>query len=93
MKYCIILILGCFCLWTNAQENRTIKSPAPKPIMVSTEVLKDKIRGGWAGQTIGVTFGGPVEFQFQGTMINDYQPILWYDGYIKKTMTENPGAL
>jgi hypothetical protein len=91
MKYYIILILVCFCLSTNAQDNRTIRGPAPKPITVSKEVLKDKIRGGWAGQTIGVTFGGPVEFQFQGTMINDYQPILWYDGYIRKTMTENPG--
>jgi hypothetical protein len=55
------------------------------------DVLKDKIMGGWAGQTIGVTFGGPVEFQFQGTMINDYQPIVWYDGYLRHTMENNPG--
>ncbi|MBD0279505.1 MAG: ADP-ribosylglycohydrolase family protein, partial [Flavisolibacter sp.] len=51
----------------------------------------DKIKGGWAGQTIGVTFGGPYEFRFQGTFIGDYQPLLWYDGYLKKTMLENPG--
>jgi hypothetical protein len=25
-------------------------------------------------------------------MINDYQPLLWYDGYIKKTMEEIPGV-
>lgn len=53
--------------------------------------LRDKIKGGWAGQTIGVTFGGPYEFRFQGTFIGDYQPLLWYDGYIKKTMTDIPG--
>ncbi len=40
---------------------------------------------------MAVTFGGPTEFKFNGTMINDYQPIPWYDGYIKKTMIENPG--
>ncbi len=47
--------------------------------------------GGWAGQTIGVTFGGPYEFRFEGTFIGDYQPLLWYDGYLKKTMIEDPG--
>ncbi len=47
--------------------------------------------GGWAGQTIGVTFGGPYEFRFQGTFIGDYQPLTWYDGYLKNTMLDNPG--
>src|SRR6516225_8979215 len=60
-------------------------------IAIPTEVLKDKIMGGWAGQTIGVTFGGPYEFRFQGTFIGDYQPLLWYDGYLQKTMIANPG--
>lgn len=60
-------------------------------IIISKDKLKDKIRGGWAGQTIGVTYGAPVEFRFQGTMINDYQKISWYDGLLKKSMVENPG--
>ncbi len=64
---------------------------AQKTVIISTEVLKDKIKGGWAGQTIGVTFGGPYEFRFNGTFIQDYQPLLWYDGYLKKTMVEIPG--
>ncbi|MEO6963900.1 MAG: ADP-ribosylglycohydrolase family protein, partial [Puia sp.] len=58
---------------------------------ISKEKLKDKIKGGWAGQTIGVTFGGPYEFQYTGTFIQDYQPLLWYDGYIKNAMLNNPG--
>jgi len=62
-----------------------------KKITLSKTVLQDKIKGGWAGQIIGVTFGGPTEFRFEGTMINDYQPIPWYDGYIKNTMINNPG--
>jgi ADP-ribosylglycohydrolase len=60
-------------------------------LTMPTTTLRDKIKGGWAGQVIGVTFGGPTEFRYQGSMINEYQPIEWYDGYIKKTMTENPG--
>lgn len=59
--------------------------------VISKQQLQDKIKGGWAGQTIGVTFGGPYEFQFNGTFIGDYQPLKWYDGYLKHTMLNNPG--
>ncbi len=62
-----------------------------RTITLSKDVLKDKIRGGWAGQTIGVTYGAPVEFRFQGTMINEYQKMQWYDGLLKKSMIEGPG--
>jgi hypothetical protein len=62
-----------------------------KTITLTKEQLQNKIKGGWAGQTIGVTFGGPYEFRFNGTFIGDYQSLLWYDGYLKKTMIDNPG--
>ena len=62
-----------------------------KTITLTKQQLKDKIMGGWAGQTIGVTFGGPYEFAFEGTFIGDYEPLLWYDGYLKKTMINTPG--
>src|SRR5262249_35076431 len=62
-----------------------------KTITITKEQLKDKIMGGWAGQTIGVTFGGPYEFRFSGSFIQDYQPLTWYDGYLKKTIIDNPG--
>ena len=55
------------------------------------ETLKDKIAGGWAGQTIGVTFGGPTEFRYNGTMIQPYEPIPWYDGYLLETFQKIPG--
>ncbi len=66
------------------------KAPARK-ITMKSDVLQDKIKGGWAGQTIGVTFGGPYEFRFNGTMIGDYQSLAWYNGYLKKTMINSPG--
>ena len=58
---------------------------------ISKDELKDKIKGGWAGQTIGCTFGGPTEFRYQGTMVMDYVPIKWYDGYIKWWYDNAPG--
>ncbi len=64
---------------------------AQKMVTISNDVLKDKIKGGWAGQTIGVTFGGPYEFRFQGTFIGDYQPLVWNDSLVKHNMLYNAG--
>jgi len=38
---------------------------------VKTDVLKDKIAGGWAGKMIGVTYGAPTEFRAQGRTYED----------------------
>jgi ADP-ribosylglycohydrolase len=84
---CLLLFVSGFGPLTAQQGSEAI----PAMVRISPELLKDKIMGGWAGQTIGVTFGGPYEFRFDGSFIQDYQPLLWYDGYIKKTMLENPG--
>ncbi|MGZ8516130.1 MAG: ADP-ribosylglycohydrolase family protein, partial [Chitinophagaceae bacterium] len=69
----------------------TISNAQTRFITLKKQQLKDKIKGGWAGQTIGVTFGGPYEFRFNGTFIGDYQSLKWYDGYLKNTMINNPG--
>ncbi|HLK30018.1 MAG TPA: ADP-ribosylglycohydrolase family protein [Puia sp.] len=83
MKKIIIGIFICIIALESFSQQNTIT--------FSKEKLRDKIMGGWAGQTIGVTFGGPYEFGFQGTFIGDYQPLKWYDGYLKNTMINNPG--
>src|SRR5829696_8730991 len=80
-KWMIIVALVTASLNQYAQTSKTIT--------ISRQQLQDKIKGGWAGQTIGVTFGGPYEFQFNGTFIGDYQPLKWYDGYLKNTMVNN----
>jgi hypothetical protein len=46
-------------------------------IRIDTEILRDKIKGGWAGQLIGCTYGGPTEFRWQGSMIHNRVPIPW----------------
>jgi len=66
-------------------------TPVETTHRLSTETLKDKIKGGWAAQTIGVTFGGPTEFRYNGTYIQDYEPIPWYDGYLKWWYDNAPG--
>jgi hypothetical protein len=64
---------------------------ASSSVRIPKAVLRDKIRGGWAAQTIGVTFGGPTEFNYNGTFIQDYEPIPWYAGYLKETYERSPG--
>ena len=84
-----LLILASAC--SQPQSSRRQSTALPDTVHMTQAVLKDKIMGGWAGQTIGVTFGGPFEFRFNGTFVADYQPLVWHDGYLKDNMINNPG--
>lgn len=76
-----IMLLGLSC--QQAQQRETIT--------LSKEVLQDKIKGGWAAQTIACTYGGPTEFRFRSVMIPDDHEIPWYEGYMKETYDSRPG--
>lgn len=52
-------------------------------VTLSNEVLLDKIKGGWAGQAIACTYGGPTEFKYQGRMIPDSIALEWPDHIMK----------
>lgn len=67
-----------------------VKKRLPSEVRMSKEILMDKIRGGWAGQTIGCTYGGPTEFKFTG-MISDEYRIPWDDHQIKWWFDHFPG--
>ncbi len=60
--------------------------------LLSEAELRDKIRGAWAAQTIGVTYGHPVEFRFNSTRVPDEHPIPWTDSHLYETFTERPGV-
>ncbi len=90
MKQLIIILLAVSAITLDVSAGSNSKKKIQKA-EIPLEVLMDKIKGGWAGQVIGVTYGGPTEFKFNGTMVRDYIPIPWYDGYIKETMTKIPG--
>lgn len=87
MKTTLIIIASLvFGFLSCAQQTREVTE-----ITLSKTQLKDKIKGGWAGQTIGVTFGGVTEFKYNGTFIQDYQPLEWTDDHVKNTMQSWPG--
>lgn len=68
------------------------ESKIPKTVVFSPADLKDKIKGGWAGQTIGVSYGALTEFRFKGMMIPDTVDIEWGSvDHIKDWMIKFPG--
>ena len=67
------------------------KAPAGPRTEIARAALLDKIKGGWAGQVIGCTFGGPTEFRYPGAMIQDYEPIPWDDGIVARRFERSPG--
>lgn len=79
-------------LFTGALAAGATAQSATTKLTIPTAVLKDKIKGGWAGQTIGVTFGAPYEFHFQGSYIQQEQKLHWKPGYVKEMMLNAPGV-
>jgi len=63
----------------------------PVDFTITKDVLLDKIKGGWAGQVIGCTYGGPTEFKFNGTMIQDYISIEWDENRMEWWYINGPG--
>jgi hypothetical protein len=58
---------------------------------IARQTLEDKIRGGWAGQMIGVSYGAPTEFKSNGKIIEgnfrNYQD--WTPERIKNSIRQD----
>src|SRR5512143_3600625 len=54
---------------------------------MSRAVLEDKVRGGWAGQMIGVAFGAPTEFRSNGK-INEAE-LRWTPDMLANTIHQD----
>ncbi len=67
----------------------TVSYGLPRRARIDKDTLMDKIKGGWAGQTIGCTYGGPTEFRYRQCMIPDSIKIGWDSEIVSRTMTHN----
>ena len=74
LSSCLIAAL-CSC-GTSQKENLNLT--------LSKDTLFDKVKGAWAGQILGCTYGGPTEFQYLSTIIPDSVVMSWGNGEIKK---------
>lgn len=84
----ITLFLFILLFFSTACRNK--KHPSLQPTLTHSQLL-DKVKGAWAGQTLGCTYGGPTEFYYVGTMIQDYIPIPWSEQEVKKWFDNAPG--
>jgi len=83
----LIILVSIFACTNN---NRPVTNEITN-LKLTKAKLKDKTKGGWAGQVIGCSFGGPTEFRYNGTMINDYQPIDWNENSCLWFYKNSPG--
>jgi hypothetical protein len=61
-------------------------SPPPERHL-SRAVLSDKVRGGWAGQMIGVSFGAPTEFRSEGRIFEG--ELAWTPGQVENAIHQD----
>ena len=69
--------------------NATDKTETSKKVKISKTELMDKIKGGWAGQVIGVCYGQPTEFKYRKQMIPDSVQHELTGEYLKKTFNND----
>jgi ADP-ribosylglycohydrolase len=80
MRNAMMLLLAVACIWAGQQQ------PA-KTRAISVTELKDKIRGGWAGQMIGVSYGAPTEFRSNGRIITGRIP--WSPSWVRNSIQQD----
>ncbi|MBU2554042.1 MAG: ADP-ribosylglycohydrolase family protein [Bacteroidetes bacterium] len=92
-EYVISIFILAFMLVfaVSCKQKTAVSEISTSENTLTHEQLKNKIKGGWAGQTIGVVYGAPVEFKYQGSLIPDSQIIPWNDTYIKYWWDKKPG--
>lgn len=66
-------------------------SGADETVSMTKAELLDKVKGGWAGQAIGVTYGGPTEFRYLSRMIPDSVTLRWDDSLVVQFYDNSPG--
>ncbi len=59
----LLLMVGLFFLRCGGDKTDYLE--------ISESELREKIAGGWAGKMIGVTYGGPTEFDARGETYED----------------------
>tara|TARA_A100001011_G_scaffold363754_1_gene413921 strand:+ start:762 stop:2378 length:1617 start_codon:yes stop_codon:yes gene_type:complete len=83
-----ILLIAIFFFSCEASKNSKseIESPAPDYYSLTVKELRDKIKGAWAAQTIGVTYGGPTEFKHNKRIIGDQESYIHHTGWNEETL-------
>lgn len=66
-----------------------VASLSAQEVRLSLQELKDKIRGGWAGQMIGVSYGAPTEFRYRERIIPKEKLPVWTPDRISNSINQD----
>lgn len=77
-----IAVTGCGASDSSPSDTNAAASTSAPPAALRVErlalaTLEDKIRGGWAGQMIGVSYGAPTEFRYLSRVIPEDELPVW----------------
>lgn len=61
----------------------------PAPRTLALDELRDRIRGGWAGQMIGVSYGAPTEFRWREQIIPEDQLPQWKPEMVANALNQD----
>jgi hypothetical protein len=75
----------------SSNSGTTGKTKMPEKISMTKTELLNKVKGGWAGQVIGVTYGGPTEFRYLAKMVPDSVELKWNNESAKWWYDNFPG--
>jgi len=89
--FSVFLIFNSGCDLRKGRSAGNSTSLYKETFTIQKDVLLDKIKGGWAGQVIGCTYGGPTEFRYLAKIIHDSIPIIWDESRMKWYYDNNPG--
>jgi len=85
MRLRVPMTLSLLCLATGA-----IAQPQGAPVhMLSVRDYRDRMMGGWIGQIVGVCFGAPTEFKWQGQIIPEADTPRWSDEMINNAFGQD----
>ena len=57
--------------------------------VITLDALKDKVRGGWAGQMIGVSYGFPTEFSYREKIIPEDELPEWRPEMVREALQQD----
>ncbi len=87
----VISVVIVLCFSCSPNTGTAVKNKMPEKIKMTEAELLNKIKGGWAGQVIGCTYGGPTEFKYLSRMIPDSVELKWNDQSVKYYFDNYPG--
>ena len=88
--FVVMALLACGGAVPTGDDSTVVGESSTRVLeVINLEKLEDKIRGGWAGQMIGVSYGFPTEFRYLGQIIPEEELPEWKPEMIENSINQD----